>query len=300
MSSIYTGSPPFPVPDWTTFGQRPKPLGFGGFNGIPWGPGMPIQTQPGYRGFDETPDQMRSDQSRTNADGSWSARAYTGPRTITIPFVVIGQSPDQLQQMLATIEMVWDPDGVTWGRLWSFQSQRFLNAQITSRTFTQALAGNGQSVATGVVQWFCGDPYWYGADTSFQVGVQVLTGGMVFPLTFPLVFGTVVSGLGNAYNPGLRTPLRIHIPGPTTHPFVGSDTQGVGLDLPITLGPADYLDIDSGAKTIVLDGNVPRNDLLTGLSSFFDVLHGSNQFRFRSQSGAPGEVATGTWNPRWR
>lgn len=297
---VVAGSPPGRTVDWAQYGTRPRPLGFGGYAGIPWGPGLPIQIAPGWTGFDETPQLVVNDQQRASGDGTISSRAYTGPRTVTVPFVVLADSTGELQQMLATLEMAWDPDGQTWDRLWAFDGNRFLNAQVRNRAFTQVRAGLGQRVATGSVQFYAADPYWYGPDQAFQLQAQTSTGGMQFPMPFPMVFGTTSHGSGTIYNPGLRTPVHLTIPGPCTRPFVGSDTQGVGMTLGITLNTGDFLDIDSGTKSITLNGTARRNDLMSGTNAFFDLLHGNNQLRFRSSSGGSSEIARGSWNPRWR
>lgn len=291
-----------PIPaQWSQYGQRPLPLGMGSFLGIPFGPGLNIQIMAGYTGIDETPDQVRNDQQKGAADGTYSARAYTGPRTVTLPFAVLADSQDEMQYILATLEMVWDPDGETWERLWLFDNNRFLNAQITKREFVQNLGGRGQATAKGTVQFYAADPYWYGPDTPFLLRSLTTSGGMQFPMDFPMTMGAPGQGNGVVYNPGLRTPVRMSIPGPITHPFLGSDTAGVGLDLNITLSPTDILTVDSsGGGSIMLNGTARRNELVTGQSAFFDLMHGNNVLRLRSASGGANEIANGAFNPRWR
>lgn len=81
---------------------------------------------------------------------------------------------------------------------------------------------------------------------------------------FPLGFGPTVSPTGaTVVNGGNRpTPATFTIQGPVTNPSILNAVTGQILSFNITLGASDVLVVDSGARTVILNGNANvRNTL---------------------------------------
>lgn len=111
------------------------------------------------------------------------------------------------------------------------------------------------------------------------------TGGLSFPLDFPLDFGVSdTAGRLTVENEGnVSSPPTFVITGPVTNPIIDNDTTGQSIYTQDTaLSTGDTLTIDTAAKTVVLNGTTSRPDLISvSLTDWFYIRPGSNQLRLR-------------------
>lgn len=84
-----------------------------------------------------------------------------------------------------------------------------------------------------------------------------------------------ISNTGNRNTFGILT-----ITGPIQNPVLVHDGQNRSLDLDITLGANDYLDIDLRNKTVKLNGTANRRNKLKSTSRWFSFKPGDNVVRF--------------------
>jgi hypothetical protein len=137
--------------------------------------------------------------------------------------------------------------------------------------------------------------------TIYDQALKSATGGLPpsaaqgrgYPKSYPRSYGGITeSGIIVVENEGNKpTPGIITIPGPVVLPKITSDTDGGKfLQVNIDLGITEFLVIDLGKRTIMLNGTASRRNLLTGLSRWFQILPGVNNFRFSAQTQTGSDV----------
>jgi hypothetical protein len=119
------------------------------------------------------------------------------------------------------------------------------------------------------------------------------TGGLIFPLTFPLEFdASAGAGTLQVENEGtIGTPVVLTITGPVTNPILDNDTAGLSIytrDLELSAG--DTLELDTLTRTVLL-GTTPRPDLVdVSLTDWWTLLPGVNQLRLRGSGMSAGST----------
>ena len=85
----------------------------------------------------------------------------------------------------------------------------------------------------------------------------------------------------------------IRFNGPTTNPELTLSATGQTVAVAITLGPGDFLEVDSAGPTALLNGSAPRLGAITTDSQFFALQPGGNPLRFASAD--PAATAAVVW-----
>ena len=146
------------------------------------------------------------------------------------------------------------------------------------------------------------DPRRYAVALSSQsTGLaQPGAGGLVFPLVFPLTFGTGTSGGAMTLtNTGtLQTWPTWTILGPTTGPIITNLVTGERLvfDPAFPLGAGESVVIDTAAKTVQQAGTNRRNNLF--VANWFALNPGTTQVLFSGGSN-PAAQLTASWRDAW-
>ena len=125
-------------------------------------------------------------------------------------------------------------------------------------------------------------------------------GGMEFDETPPITFGAVsTGGLFTCTNAGTFTtwPV-IKLTGPVTDPRVTNVTTGQTLELDLTVDAADHVVIDTGARTILLNGTASRYSSLTAGSDWWGLGPGDNELRYEASTTTASNI-TVTWRSAW-
>lgn len=139
------------------------------------------------------------------------------------------------------------------------------------------------------IQFEATDPRIYDvAVQSTNLTVPTVSGGLAFPLAFPLSWGSATGSsqiLTNAGSFGSR-PI-VTITGPLTNPKVERVTPtDLFILLNIALGVGDVLTIDFQAKTILLGGTASRYFALDPTSTWWELAPGANQVQLSATSGS--------------
>lgn len=148
------------------------------------------------------------------------------------------------------------------------------------------------------VQFMCQaeDPRIY--DSALQT-VQLAAGlpittGIGFNLGFNFGFGATVSPDGTTVvNAGNRpTPAVITLYGPVSNPVIYNDTYSHTLSFDIVVASGDFLVIDTGNRTVKLNGTASRRGSLINPDWFY-LESGDNFLRYRALTGGatPASVA---------
>lgn len=280
----------------TDFGGRRADLGaipLGGVDsaGVAWH----LQELEGW----DSPD-IRSEYSDREADhGAWASPVYLGKRPITLAGTI--EAPD-LASLDAATEQILAAVSLTDTTLVVYESTPKQAAVRRSgptlvRPITNTVAAYSLLVTAA-------DPRRYATVLqSDSTGLPSTTGGLSFPITFPITFtSTTVSGKITLVNQGsVGTRPTLTITGPVAGFTVvaarpdGSTTQQTYSD---TLNAGDVLSVDSGARTVTLNGSVSRRRYLSG--QWIEIPPGSQiDLTWTSPSYDPSALLAGTCRSAW-
>lgn len=225
-------------------------------------------------------------QDAVDADGTDDSTTHTGARNVTLQLSIF---PDVDTETLWTLR----------NRLRSFTSPRirpvlFIQQSVDApeqrvvlrrSDYTDVLASSNVDWAPIVAQWVAPSGIIESAEehavSVFAAGgttagrTYSLTFSRVYPASAPLGTGTIINaGTADAY------PL-LRIYGPLTEPEVTSITQGKSLVFAgLTLAAGEFLEIDTRAKTIYLNGDPTASrysKLVFPDSQWFTLSPGENE-----------------------
>lgn len=235
--------------------------------------------------------------NRPSSHGAVDATAFYGPRSVELTGYVTADSfaefwprVDNLMRRLAL------------GSNHVFRFRRLgddfdLQASVRVDSPVDLPVGDiPKPYAAWGVSLFCPDPRLFAsALTSGSYDpTDAGSGGLTFPLEFPLVFGVGV-GAGSLvvdHEGTVPTPPVLVAHGPVTNPILDNDTTGLSIytrDCGLSLG--DTLTLDVRERTVVLNGSTHRPDLVdVARTSWWDVAPGANQLRMRGSGMVAGET----------
>lgn len=277
------------------------------------GPDSPYDA-PVIDGLAAIPELRSNDRARLRRHGELAGDDFLGGRTLTLtlafkdPADCTEATLDQVfGQNMHALRLAFRPGeaeeplslqipGVAWGAPGPVRVNcrpRRMAATIDRRW--------GRRVPAFAVELHATDPRIY--DDAEQTGLAALpspSGGLTFPVTPPLVFGTVSTG-GTilADNAGtFPTPVQFRIDGPVTNPRVENVTLGRALQLTYTLDASEHLLIDSDTRTVMLGGTASRYSALGEAPEWFDLAPGVNEIKFSALTATAGTL-TASWRSAW-
>lgn len=246
---------------------------------------------------------VRADQGDKRAwnHGSWSGAEWQDEAVVPMLIRVLGIDAGSwlaLHQQLAAafapshedIELRW----VTGGTEFLLRGRpRMVDPRV--RTL-----GRGQIVTkTGFVAL---NPTIYSGTLHSEVlTLPIVTGGLTVPLTAPFSIGaTVVSGRTSVTNAGTATVgLTTRFDGPVVDPRVTVVANGVvtTLKVMVTLAAGQWLDVDTAARTVYLNGTASRRGNASG---GWPVLPpGTHDLAFDASAYDASAQLTASWRDAW-
>jgi Siphovirus-type tail component, C-terminal domain len=255
-------------------------------------------------GWQGSPAPRTSLVARTGGHGSFDGPAYLDTRAITIEGTAVCVDRISTWRARDIIASVCGDPSLGLATLVVTQTGYGARRAAVRRTNDVKT----ESMAPGAFRWsiilVAPDPRRY-ADTpsSAAIGLpQVGSGGLVFPLVFPLTFGSGTSGgqLLLTNNGTMATWPAWDILGPVTGPVITNLDTGerLAFDPAFDVPAGQHLLIDPDAKTVFMAG-VSRRDRLF-IAEWFDIDPGSVNVRFSSAAGAdPAALLTATWRDAW-
>lgn len=227
-------------------------------------------------------------ENRPDAHGSVDSTRFYGPRTIELTGHVSAPSFP---------EFVGRVDGLL-GRLslGSVHVLRFRRLGDVGDLRCVVRVDSGVDMSAGdhpgpFVRWgvtlYCADPRLY-SDTltiSSYDPTDLGSGGLVFPLGFPLDFDAG-GGAGSLVveNAGtVSTPPVLTVTGPVVNPTLDNDTLGLSIRTrDCGLASGDTLVVDVASRTVRLNGTTSRPDLVDVAGThWWELAPGINQLRMR-------------------
>lgn len=117
------------------------------------------------------------------------------------------------------------------------------------------------------------------------------SGGITYPVTYPVQYGSGSGGLGTVENLGTAPAApTIVINGPAINPVVTNQTTGEQFGLTLTLVAGDVITVDCGARTVVqgtssgATSTTNRMGVKTSNSTFFSIQPGEVSLGFTADS----------------
>lgn len=252
--------------------------------------------------------QARADQSdnRPWNHGSWSGAEWS--EEIVVPLRILIEEADTAAWVAAhqALAMAFRPIGeqiedvelrfvIGAAEYVMFGRPRMVEPDLE-------LIGSGKSFTQAA--FVAQDPFIYGGTeiVTGPIGLPSFTGGLTVPLTVPFaVDGTLVGGFEQIVNSGTAdTPLLLRIDGPVPQPMVAvlyEDGRVDRLRFSLELLSGQWLDVDTGARTVLLNGQAPQRGHVTG---DFPVLPpGTHEMHFRAAEDTTGTVTARHRSAYW-
>lgn len=143
---------------------------------------------------------------------------------------------------------------------------------------------------------FAPDPRIY-SDTLTTASYDPTTtgsGGLGFPLDFPIVFiGDGSSTLAAVNDGNIDTPPVFTITGPVVNPIIDNEMTGESITTKsLSLSAGEVMEIDVGARVArLLPGGTSRPDLIdSSLTTWFELAPGTNSIRMRGTGMSSGST----------
>lgn len=140
---------------------------------------------------------------------------------------------------------------------------------------------------TETIRFVAHDPTWYDAVVSTTSVVPTTTDNLVFPFTFPFLFGSGVVSESSAvtYSGTWAAFPTITIDGPINGPQIANSTTGETLNLGYNIGAGETVTINLEAKTIT-------NNFGTNLIGYLSADSDLATWHLEPEPGAPAGVNT--------
>ena len=269
------------------------PLGTADASGVAWS----LQSLEGW----DSPEVRAELQQREGDHGAWPAPVYLGERPITLAGTVTAPDRAALDDALERLRAAVGLGDTT------LIVRETLPKQATVRRSGKLLMQYvTDRISTYSVLVTAADPRRY--STVMQqgsTGLPSTSGGVTLPYTLPYtISATTTAGQITAYNEGsIATKPVLTISGPVSQPQVIAqmpDGSVRFLNYSQDLAVGEFLVIDTGARTVVLNGNVSRRRFLATPTSWPDIAAGATvTFQFRAATYNPSALLTATWRSAW-
>lgn len=245
-----------------------------------------------------SPKARANRKDRAQRHGQLDYTQFYGPRVVGIEGLCVG----------TTVSNAWDLFDALKGAF-ALGTAHTFRFQRTGKTYQEqfGFTVDGEvdaplEIAIGVIQWgatiVAADPRMYAAILSSAIydptlstagGGATMVGGMtvVGGLTFST---TTVTRLDLTNNGNFTTPAIVTVTGPVTNPIVDNDTLGLSMYILYTLGVNDTVVIDTGARTVLLNG-ASRPDIFDAQNStWWQLQRGVNSLRLRGTGMVSGQT----------
>lgn len=239
-------------------------------------------------GWLDMPDVRDGDVDFDNLHGSQPGQLLLGRRIVTLSFT-LSVSPPEFAAAQTTLRAITAPDEnpveeplvVQWDGL-----KAMVNARCIRRTIPTP-RNNAVGYTKGAIQWRATNPRilhlpQQSPSTSAPSGG---TGGLIYPLTYPLVYGSAQAGgellLSNDGNAAAQPVWRIV--GASTGPLItNADTgQQLAFEPSYVLPAGDVVNLSTEDRSVLLDTGVSRSNVLQ-TRQWFTLPPGTTRIRFDS------------------
>lgn len=254
-------------------------------------------------GWEDTPGLDSGSVLRPVRHGAWPGRRYAQERIITWTSRIVVDIPADFGQAVTALRRATAvADDET--ELALVIRTRGGETLVSYAAVSARIIPNGQGAGVGrgqlSLQWTASDPRRYSLTEQSETIPQPVAGsGLVYPLTYPLTYGTAPENGARTLTNGGDTPTNpiITITGPVTTPVVANLTTGRQIEFDVIVATGEQLLVDTNAGTALL-GGADRQGALTENSvpiEDFELAAGPNDLSFRANTFTTGASAVLTW-----
>lgn len=254
-------------------------------------------------GWDDSPPVRLEATEREQDDGAYDADTFYGARLLTL--TGRADAPDKATMQAAKRRLAQVCADLRAGlkALSCDEADRTRYAYVR-RAADVKVKDQGARMFSWQLQLLAPDPRKYGAAATVATGLaNVAGGGATFPMAMPLIFAGAAGATGaivvtNAGAYASRPTFRIL--GPVTDPVLENLTTGQRLRFAgLSLGAGDYLDVDTDARSAVLNGSASRRGTVASDSEWWSLAPGDNQVRFLAAAYTAAAQLQVTYRPAW-
>jgi hypothetical protein len=252
-----------------------------------------------WSGWDETPDIRATSDGLPGSDGGTEPNPLFGPRFPQWHGVAQAPTPALAQaaaRRFASLLAVTRSGTLTVDDGSLVLSSRVLlhgNSPVFIRWVTDVWFEFGISLVAP-------DPRKYGPAVEVTTGMAGSSGGVSFPLVFPLDFGASAGGVVTLVNDGtVKSWPVIRISGPVVNPRILNPVTGDSLRVGMTINAGEYVDIDTAARTVLLQGTASRRAVTLSTGEWMPVPPGGASFSFGADAYSAAASMTVSARSAW-
>jgi len=253
-------------------------------------------------GWDDLPPVTSGNTQRSMYHGSYAGSKYARERIITWTGVLnLPDTYSWAEEIAALRKATGLTDTEYPITVRTIDEELVCYGSVTARAIPNNRLFGAAGIASVSIQFTASDPRKYSTtSTMLSIGMpEVSSSGLVYPLEYPLDYGTASStGAGSFNNVGdAPLPCIWTITGPLDNPVVYNDTTGRFIELAITLAAGESVTIDTSDGSVILNGTTDRLYTKTVASSpisLMELVPGNNALRASAASWSSGAGASVT------
>lgn len=255
-----------------------------------------IQQISGLAGF---PSIRNSDTFRPGQHGLFTSDQFLGGKDFVIEGTFTAPTTLELNEMQQAL-MDALADGLSSDIYLAWQATGEIAKRIGFRLYDAPLVSetpDRRRTREYMIPCRAADPLIYSAtEHSGNITLPTATGGRSYPKSYPIAYGTIsTGGVLQAVNAGnIAVAPTIVIYGPVDNPRLRNVTQGLSLELAISLGATDTLTFDFKNKTVMLNVTAGRYSSLT-VDDWWDLSPGNNEISYAASTYQAGSYALVSW-----
>lgn len=237
---------------------------------------------------------------RARGHGATASEGFYHPRVMSVQGLIIVPAADALSTAVDALSAAVSLDQFTMlvserGRVRNLQAQRQDDVQITYLTDT---------IARYSIQVVAKDPLKYGDLISASTVLPSSTGGLTFPVTFPITFtGVSNTGVIRLVNDGnSQAPVWLRVDGPVpaggwTVTHVGKK-QSLSFATSLALATGEFVTVDMERREVLAQGQSARAGYVTS-RGWFSLDPGINDIAFSATNYSSTALLTAATKPSW-
>ena len=271
------------------------------YNGLLLGSGTVYEVRQ-VSGIEDLPDVRTSDTPRPSDHGMFAGNDFAAGRTVEVDLEVTGTSDVSFRTSVDALAAVTAFRQTELPL--TFRLPGGVDKRIYVRPRRRALPVSLDyffRIAPTTIQFYASDPRIYAdSETSLSLSLPTSTGGLTFPIVWPISWGTATSGTAQAVNAGtFATRPVVTFTGPLTAPSIENVTTGQTFRMASTfeLLAGETLVVDFDSRTVLLNGTASRYSSVASNSQWWELPPGNSDIRLGATSGSGS--ATVTFRSAW-
>lgn len=239
---------------------------------------------PSWSGFGDIPVTHQLSKAPYQ-DGKTYIDTLYEPRRITIEFTITGENRQEIFSRRLNIHRYFNPK-LGMGTLeWEQEDGTKYHIDCIPQEIIFADGeGQGQTYQKTIIQFIAPNPFWYDP-TEIEKILVGFSGGLSFPFSFPISFGTVTSQITVTNSGNVNTPVVINFYGEVHDPVLQNLTTEEEIRVVKNIADGDVLIINTafGQKSVRILSGGSYSDAFEYVdpdSVFWQLIPGDNEVKY--------------------